>query len=677
MNYPCPQCSTGIAVVEETAGKSVPCPKCTHSVKLPRLATAKLTLRDDGNVSGSDQSAESLTETVAKSVESSGSVKVTATVEVNIPVSGAGIKTVETDEDIPVAAVLTGSAESPGENEPLIAELGAPDDGVSIASADDDDDIPVAVIEDLGEVEVSRPPVARAKAKSARRDPLAKIVKEKRKDVIIPKAVDTLIPEPRLKPGEAGSPGNFTLKEPTHKIAKEVKVRPVLMRAAQADAAREFRGFKGKIDDGPVERISPDEAAPVQVRPRSKIGQLFGRARDFILADPKLRKGPAPDDARDHELKEKYRLQEPTERQAPSVDVRPIAKRGNDEVSGFHDVMDRFVPLHEFEEMEGFGEMSKEEQEAILQAQAEVEQIRVSTTNKRMFFSALVFAAPAVVAVSILAWHAMKAGDPEAVPVPVEPESMTSRLLQVYSIEDASSLAMKVDSASTVEELAELTRDPEASLPRMREYYERVAFRPNQLRYVQNGAGGDIDLPGEGFLWVMATTRDYSDRMLAFEKTSSGLRFDWESYVNYSEVPWTDFVDQQHARKSEFRVTLSKDDYYNNGFSEEEYLCYRLTDPDNQRTCYGYALRASQTAGILEGKLGLLRAQAEEDSGAILGAGVSGEDLQMPRTQSEDDGIPIDRAEVKVIVRLRFPSQSDGAGQAIISKVVCSGWVKP
>ena len=152
----------------------------------------------------------------------------------------------------------------------------------------------------------------------------------------------------------------------------------------------------------------------------------------------------------------------------------------------------------------------------------------------------------------------------------------------------------------------------------------------------------------------MATTQEYSDRMLAFEKTSSGLRLDWESYVNYSEVPWTDFVDQQHARRAEFRVTLSKDNYYNHDFSDEEmYLCYRLTDPDNSRTCYGYTPRSSQAAGILEGMLGLLQGQAEED------------------------GVSLERAEVKVILKLRFPALTEGAGQAIISKVVCSGWVKP
>ena len=279
--------------------------------------------------------------------------------------------------------------------------------------------------------------------------------------------------------------------------------------------------------------------------------------------------------------------------------MRPIAKRGDEEVSGFHDVMERFVPLHDFEEMEGFGEMSKEEQEAILRAQAEVEQRRVSSMNKRMFFSALIFAGPAVIAVTILALHAMKGGEPA-------PDGNggghTPRPL-LHSIVEAKSLARKIDAAKSIEEMAEFTRQPAASLPRMRKYYERVVFRPNQLIDLQSGSAGEIELLEDDFLWLMATTDSYDNRMLAFEKTGTGLKFDWESYVNYSEVPWTDFVDQQHPRRGEFRVTLAKDNYYNYAFADEtKFRCYRLTDPDHLRTCYGYTPRgvaSSRHAGGL------------------------------------------------------------------------------
>lgn len=627
MNYPCPKCSNGIAVVEETAGKTVLCPRCGGTVKLPRMATSRLKLT-------ADKSKKKVTEDSSKTFN--------ATVEIAVASSRSGNE----EDDIPMAEVLP-VEEDEKSIEPLIDELGG---------GEEDDDIPTAIVEETAaKTAASLPPVA--KASPARKQPLAKVVKERRKGVIIPKAVDSLVPDPRLKPGDAGSPGNFTLKEPTLKEAKELKVKPVLMSASQAEASREFRGFRGKIDDSPSERISPDDAAPLRVRPRSKIGQLFGRARDFILSDPKLRKGPAPEDARDTQLKDQYRLVEPTRKDASTVDVRPIAKRGDNEVSGFHDVMDRFVPLHEFEEMEGFGEMSREEQEAILRAQMEVEQTRVSSTNKRVFFSALVFAAPAMIAVTILSWHALKK-DAVVVPVAEAPEKNDtehkSPALRTYSIEDAKALAREIDQAASLEELAAYIRRPEVTLPRMRKFYERVAFRPNQLLEIQSSGTGEIDIPGNGFLWVMATDDQYSNKMLAFEKTRSGLRFDWESYVNYSDVPWTDFVDQQHARQSEFRVTLSKDNYYNYRFSdEEEYLCYRLTDPMNKRTCYGYTPRKSQAAGVLEGMLGILNVQAEEE------------------------GIPLERASVKVILKLRFPERTPDAGQAMINKVVCGGWVKP
>ena len=51
--------------------------------------------------------------------------------------------------------------------------------------------------------------------------------------------------------------------------------------------------------------------------------------------------------------------------------------------------------------------------------------------------------------------------------------------------------------------------------------------------------------------------------------------------------------------------------------------------------------------------------------------------LGLLQGQAEEDGVSLERAEVKVILKLRFPALTEGAGQAIISKVVCSGWVKP
>ena len=278
MNYPCPQCSTGIAVDDATAGSTVPCPNCGRSVKLPRVATAKLrsskssTDGSSGNRSESDEKAalEGLPETPAKVV-------------LPAPASPPPMEELGGKSGVPVARTRIEQPSS-GTETALMENLGS-------ESAGSDDDIPVATVaEESGEAKKA----VVAKARPAPRKPLAEAVKERRKGVIIPKAVDTLISAPPLKPGDAVSPGNFTLKEPTEKPAKEVKVKPVLMRASQQQASREFRGFKRKIDDSPVERISADEAAPVRLRPRSKIGQLFGRARDFLLHDPKLRKGPAP-----------------------------------------------------------------------------------------------------------------------------------------------------------------------------------------------------------------------------------------------------------------------------------------------------------------------------------------------------------------------------------------------
>ena len=51
--------------------------------------------------------------------------------------------------------------------------------------------------------------------------------------------------------------------------------------------------------------------------------------------------------------------------------------------------------------------------------------------------------------------------------------------------------------------------------------------------------------------------------------------------------------------------------------------------------------------------------------------------LGILQSQADESGVHIERASVKVILKLRFPSRTPDAGQAVIDEVVCDGWVKP
>ena len=632
------------------AGTEIACTSCAGTVKLPRMATAKLTKKADSIPEVRDGAAI---------FELNPSASATAVV-------GDGDQREEKDEDDIPAAIVDeelddipavvidedddGGATQQGEHSVVVTvELpSAPTDGVDYVEKNG------ATLTTSSTTEEQLPKKVPMRKRPAPRKPLTVSVKEKRKGVMIGNNVDKLIPEPRVKPGDMGSPGDFRLKEPTPKEAKELKLRPVLMKAAQHEAAKEFRGFKGKSSGSESsESVSPGKAAPIRVRPRSKIGQILGRAKEFILSDPRARRGPAPEDARDHTLKQKYTLKLPTEKDAQTVDVRPIARRGDEEVSGLHDALEKYVHLHDFSEMEGFGEMSKEEQKAILEAQAELERSRVRSTNLRVFFSGVIFAAPALIAVGVLSFHALKAAsDPTTNGTSVLPGKEKPNFARDGVLpKDVVSAYAKVNAAESVEQLAELTRDPDRTLPKMRKYYQRVAFIPNFLRGLRTGAMGEIEMPHSEFYWLIAEDGNEEDRMLAFERTEDGLKFDWESFVHYSERSWDEFLGTQPRDAEDYRVSFALNDYFVGQFwDDRNWLCFRLEHPVDTGVCYAYAQRNSPVASMLNS---LLRGQAEEEA------------------------IAMAKASAKAILSLRFSGTPGDFPQATIDGVVCSGWVKP
>ena len=89
---------------------------------------------------------------------------------------------------------------------------------------------------------------------------------------------------------------------------------------------------------------------------------------------------------------------------------------------------------------------------------------------------------------------------------------------------------------------------------------------------------------------------DGTDRMIGLEFTAEGYKIDWPSFVVYSEMDWNEFMVKKPKLDKRFRVEARPSDYYNYGFTEEEYASYELSNPIGfQRSLYGFVRRGSTT----------------------------------------------------------------------------------
>lgn len=176
------------------------------------------------------------------------------------------------------------------------------------------------------------------------------------------------------------------------------------------------------------------------------------------------------------------------------------------------------------------------------------------------------------------------AADPEADDVPLAGTRSDSEILA-----EAEPLARRLMEVTSVDALLELVHQRERAEPRIRAFYPEgrieapgMAGRPDEVFH------------GEGFVWMVVTTRDFEPRQIAFIDGPDGLKVDWESYVGWSEMSWPDFIAGRPVEPKRFRVLMADVDYYNFSFTDDRrWRSYLLKSPDGQHVMYGYVERGS------------------------------------------------------------------------------------
>jgi hypothetical protein len=147
--------------------------------------------------------------------------------------------------------------------------------------------------------------------------------------------------------------------------------------------------------------------------------------------------------------------------------------------------------------------------------------------------------------------------------------------------------------AKTIEEKLAFVRHPEAMKARMEAFYRTTPLTPQPCQMVTKLR--PLSLGGRPFWQVLAVVDASRGEAILLEQISdTEVLVDWESHVNYQPMPWKDYAETPSAQAMTFRVIVEESPRYVGEFMDERrWASFRLSNPETEKTIYGYVLRDS------------------------------------------------------------------------------------
>ncbi len=224
------------------------------------------------------------------------------------------------------------------------------------------------------------------------------------------------------------------------------------------------------------------------------------------------------------------------------------------------------------------------------------------------------------------------------------------------NVEDARRVMERFLEADSLEKMTAEVRHPEVSRPRMERYYAANPLKPRKKRS-ESQSWSEIRIGETEFIRAAWELDDFRVYPIALEIIpGADPKVDWESFVNWSELPWKDFLKTPPEQSVDFRVTVThepNDQYYNYSFKgrELDLMCFKIEDPERYGSCWAYCDKDSETASQLLFHLKSARRQK----------------------QVNQDG----KFAISCILRLRFPPEGRKTNQVMIEKFIHDNWVQP
>jgi hypothetical protein len=206
----------------------------------------------------------------------------------------------------------------------------------------------------------------------------------------------------------------------------------------------------------------------------------------------------------------------------------------------------------------------------------------------------------AMVALIVYGIVSMNSKSPHGVPVldaEEEPKAPEEKTLADDMNEDAKKLAEEAESAfsgfleaKTIDEKVKFVRDAERVRPLMESYYANRDVG-DSFRTVKK-----IESVYKNFAMSEIVMSDFSEKVIAAERVRNEFKVDWESFVGYSEMSFSEFMEKKPTLPVLFRVKSAGADYFNYGYEQKDYYCISLEEISTQTVIYGYVGKKSELA---------------------------------------------------------------------------------
>ena len=138
-------------------------------------------------------------------------------------------------------------------------------------------------------------------------------------------------------------------------------------------------------------------------------------------------------------------------------------------------------------------------------------------------------------------------------------------------------------------------------MDRMNEYYTRNTLNPHFPRL--DRASTELFEQGETEFLKMSMENKGVNTFLYFEKSAAGYKLDWDSFVGYNPVSWTEFLVNPlgESKSGVFRLIVTRQDHYKGMFQDEaKYRSYSVTDLNNTLSAIAYVIRETPNEEAIE-----------------------------------------------------------------------------
>lgn len=144
--------------------------------------------------------------------------------------------------------------------------------------------------------------------------------------------------------------------------------------------------------------------------------------------------------------------------------------------------------------------------------------------------------------------------------------------------------------ASSISDLLPLVRHPERVKPLMEHYYSTRPVIDKRLRSISSFHPLTLDKRADFWMVNVQQSGDRSSDLIIEINEEGEPLVDWETFVRYQPIEWTDYVKNRPEGVSmDFRVYVHRDNFFSNEFSDASiWTCFQLDAPDSEEFLYGY-----------------------------------------------------------------------------------------